>query len=125
MIVKTDCETDGALHSTSNVQCDDSGAGACAEQWHVQCRSTHTADMSFFGDIKDKMEDWAEDKLEEALNSISQDGELDGGLVQSMVNTEWWTGPVSEWLNCMQMLYCTGYTSVCMVHMVQFVHIEM
>ena len=59
------------------VQCDDSGAGACAEQWPVQCRSTHTADMSFFGDIKDKMEDWAEDKLEEALNSISQDGELD------------------------------------------------
>ena len=43
----------------------------------MQCRSTHTADMSFFGDIKDKMEDWAEDKLEEALNSISQDGELD------------------------------------------------
>ena len=55
----------------------------------MQCRSAHTADMSFFGDIKDKMEDWAEDKLEEALNSISQDGELDGGLVQSMVNTEW------------------------------------
>ena len=59
------------------VQYGDSGAGACAEQWPVQCRSTHTADMSFFGDIKDKMEDWAEDKLEEALNSISQDGELD------------------------------------------------
>ena len=32
VIVKTDCETDGALHSTSNVQYDDSGAGACAEQ---------------------------------------------------------------------------------------------
>ena len=47
----------------------------------MQCRSAHTADMSFFGDIKDKLEDWAEDKLEEALNSISQDGELDGGLV--------------------------------------------
>ena len=65
------------LAAAAAVQCDDSGAGACAEQWPVQCRSTHTADMSFFGDIKDKMEDWAEDKLEEALNSISQDGELD------------------------------------------------
>ena len=79
------------LAAAAAVQCDDSGAGACAEQWPVQCRSTHTADMSFFGDIKDKMEDWAEDKLEEALNSISQDGELDErwqGLVQSIVNTE-------------------------------------
>ena len=65
------------LAAAAAVQCDDSGAGACAEQWPVQCHSTHTADMSFFGDIKDKMEDWAEDKLEEALNSISQDGELD------------------------------------------------